>query len=174
MADLENKKPARRGPKPRGPYIDKRKTITTRITEETRYRLEEAAKASDRSLSQEIEWRLMQSFQTEDQRHAEFGGVQNYRLGRLIAVTISEIEIISETEWYRSEENLDYATGLVCALLENFAKRFGGWDEDKANPLKWDKHRTKLAETSGDGQLPRTLNDIGEALIARLDFDKAA
>jgi hypothetical protein len=45
----------RPGPKPRGPYEDKRQTLTTRITGEMRAKLEAAAAASGRSLSQEIE-----------------------------------------------------------------------------------------------------------------------
>ena len=56
----------RPGPKPRGPFQDKRKTMTTRITESTRIRLDEAAQAADRSLSQEIEYRLVQSFETDN------------------------------------------------------------------------------------------------------------
>jgi hypothetical protein len=56
----------RRGPKPKGPYEDKRRTLTTRITETTRAKLEEAANSSGRSLSQEIEFRLGRSFMFED------------------------------------------------------------------------------------------------------------
>ena len=52
----------KRGPRPRGPYAYKRKTLSTRITAETRKRLDMAAEASGRSLSQEIELRLEQSF----------------------------------------------------------------------------------------------------------------
>lgn len=52
----------RRGPKPQGPFEDKRRTLSTRITEETRSRLDDAARVSGRSLSQEIEFRLEQSF----------------------------------------------------------------------------------------------------------------
>jgi hypothetical protein len=54
------------GPKPRGPYEGKRETITTRITPATRQKLDQAAAAADRSLSQEIELRLDRSFDRED------------------------------------------------------------------------------------------------------------
>jgi len=47
------------GKTPSGP---KRKTISTRITEETRNALEDACVITGRSLSQEIELRLVQSF----------------------------------------------------------------------------------------------------------------
>ena len=56
------KRTGKRGPRPRGPYADKRKTLTTRITNKTRESLDAAAKATDRSLSQEIEFRLERSF----------------------------------------------------------------------------------------------------------------
>jgi TraY domain len=59
--------PKRRpGPRPKGPFEDKRRTLTTRITDATRQRLEEARAATGRSLSQEIEFRLDGSFRGED------------------------------------------------------------------------------------------------------------
>ena len=69
------KQPKKRGPgRPaRGPYTDKRKTLTTRITADMRQALEDAAAKADRSLSQEIELRLEQSFRVGDL----FGGGQN-------------------------------------------------------------------------------------------------
>ncbi len=54
------------GKKPQGPFADKSRTMTTRITEGTRERLEQAARASGRSLSQEIERRLDRSFIADD------------------------------------------------------------------------------------------------------------
>lgn len=56
---------SRRGPRPRGPFEDKRRTLTTRITDETRAHLETAAATSGRSLAQEIELRLDRSLQGE-------------------------------------------------------------------------------------------------------------
>jgi hypothetical protein len=50
------------GTRPQGPFRDKRRTLTTRITDETRTKLDEAAAASGRSLAQEIELRLDRSF----------------------------------------------------------------------------------------------------------------
>ena len=52
---------------PRGPFNNKRDVLTTRITKETRDALEAASRVSGRSLSQEIEVRLNQSF-SEDRR----------------------------------------------------------------------------------------------------------
>jgi hypothetical protein len=55
----------RRGPQPRGEFEDKRRTLTTRITDITRQRLEAASRTNGRSLSQEIEWRLERSFEQQ-------------------------------------------------------------------------------------------------------------
>ena len=79
------KKTAKRpGPRPRGPFADKRRTLTTRITERTRVGLEKAAAASDRSLSQEIEFRLEQTLQMDGAEareiEAAFGDGATYRL----------------------------------------------------------------------------------------------
>jgi TraY domain len=62
---LMERTPGRRGPKPRGPFIDQRITLTSRVTEGMRRRLEEASATSGRSLAQEIELRLEKSFGDE-------------------------------------------------------------------------------------------------------------
>ncbi len=59
-------KSSRPGPKPRGPFIDKRKTMSTRLTSKTRAQLDAAAAQSGRSLSQEIELRLVLSFERDN------------------------------------------------------------------------------------------------------------
>lgn len=69
------------GPKPRGPYEGKRETLTTRITPSTRRKLDQAAEAADRSLSQEIELRLERSFDRED----SLGGHRTAALLRKLA-----------------------------------------------------------------------------------------
>ena len=83
MAEPSKKPTKRPGPQPRGPFSDKRRTLTTRITEKTRARLEDAAAASDRSLSQEIEFRLERSFEKED----SVGGQLHFTLLRQLANT---------------------------------------------------------------------------------------
>ncbi len=52
--------------------VDRRKTTSTRITPETRAKLEATAAQSGRSLAQEIEFRLEQSFEEDE----AFGGRQ--------------------------------------------------------------------------------------------------
>jgi len=71
------KQPAkkRRGPAPKGDYAGKAKTINTRATPDLREALEQAAKKSGRSLSQEIETRLRRTFREEDDLAKRFGSV---------------------------------------------------------------------------------------------------
>ena len=88
MAPAAAKKSSRPGPRPRGPFQDKRKTLTTRITERTRKGLEEAAAAEDRSLSQEIEFRLEESLR----RDQEFGGRELRGLFRMMTGAAEIIE----------------------------------------------------------------------------------
>jgi hypothetical protein len=57
----------RRGPKPQGPFEYKRRMLTTRITDDIRTKLDAAARAAGRSLSQEVEMRLESSFQAAGQ-----------------------------------------------------------------------------------------------------------
>ena len=89
----QQKKRGKPGPKPRGPFANKRKTLTTRITERTRRRIEEAAEQTDRSLSQEIEFRLERSLSDEDLRHAEFGSEAIYKFMKTLVRVVNIVEL---------------------------------------------------------------------------------
>src|SRR5262245_56685576 len=78
----------KRGPAPRGPFEEKRRTLTTRITDATRRRLEDAANRAGRSLSQEIEFRLDQSLRGDD----TWGGPELHALFRMLSGAASLIE----------------------------------------------------------------------------------
>jgi hypothetical protein len=96
VAETKSKK-MRPGTKPKGPYQDKRAALTTRITQETRSALEDAARVSGRSLSQEIEFRLVQSIRDED----GFGGNENAALFRMLAGAAGLIEARTSKEWMK-------------------------------------------------------------------------
>src|SRR5436190_20191158 len=83
-----------KGPRPKGEYAGKSSVFSTRIRPDLRKNLERAAKASGRSLSQEVEHRLRRSF-VEDEKVAEaFGDRRTYRLMRLMsdAIQLSQNE----------------------------------------------------------------------------------
>ena len=77
--------PGKRGPVPRGSYHNKSRVLSTRIREDTRLALEEAAAHSGRSLSQEIEHRLRRSFDQDEKVIIKYGSRRNYAVLRLIA-----------------------------------------------------------------------------------------
>lgn len=82
------------GPKPRGPYHYKRKTLTTRVTEGTRQRIEGDAVASGRSLAQEVELQLERSPSA-----AVLGSKETYGLLRLLAAAAEIIEAKTGKSW---------------------------------------------------------------------------
>lgn len=63
---MEGDEPRRRGRPAKYPGEGKRTTHTFRVREETRQRLIDAAAESGRSVSEEIEWRVEQSFGNEE------------------------------------------------------------------------------------------------------------
>jgi hypothetical protein len=81
----------RRGPAPKGEYADKAATISTRITAELRVRLERATKSSGRTLSQEIENRLRQTFVEEDRLIDRFGSERTARVLQIVASVLHEV-----------------------------------------------------------------------------------
>ena len=103
-------KSSKPGARPRGPFEGKRKTLTTRITEKTRESLEKAAQEADRSLSQEIELRLEQSF-LED---GFLGGPENATAAKLVGPILQDPEVRTGKSW-REDKNTYY--GAVVAVL---------------------------------------------------------
>jgi hypothetical protein len=78
----------KRGPVPKGEYAGKSQVLSTRIRPDTREKLEEAARNSGRSLSQEIEHRLRRTFIDDDRIENAFGSRRNYALMRLIGAMV--------------------------------------------------------------------------------------
>ena len=106
----------KRALKAKGPKrVDRRKTTSTRITPETRARLDEAAAQSGRSLAQEIEFRLEQSFAEEKSQaefsdekvravYAPFGKPETFLVARLLANAIHTIEVVTGKNWMDDPE----------------------------------------------------------------------
>ena len=103
------------GRKPKGEFVGKSATITTRIRPDHRAALEEAANASGRSLSQELEFRLRASLQkpTKAQR-------RNQALGYAITLMAEAIEKGTGRSWL---DDLFTGTALRYAI-EHFAFHF--------------------------------------------------
>ena len=126
---------------------DRRKTTSTRITPETRARLEEGAAQSGRSLAQEIEFRLERGFMADEGRYSEFRDEETYRFCQLMALTADAITASwgkkwkDDTSWFwfvvgaweqivmlRSGKPVDWAgseSDPARAGIERFAEMIG-------------------------------------------------
>ncbi len=98
--------------------MDKRKTLSTRITSDLRDRLDKSADESGRSLSQEIEFRLEQSFRAEDAYYREFGDKSLYKTMRWFALTLDEAQQITEKPWKKDEETFEIASKALWTMLQ--------------------------------------------------------
>ncbi len=108
----------RPGRPPQGEYVDKRKTLSTRITSGLRDRLDKSADESGRSLSQEIEFRLEQSFRDEKALYREFGDKSLYMTMRWFALTLDEAQQITEKPWKKDEETFGIAIKALWTMLQ--------------------------------------------------------
>ncbi len=107
--------------------VDRRKTTSTRITPETRARLEEAAKGSHRSLAQEIEMRLERSFTEEANLQWAYKQIiGDEALHRAIMLPNSLIRISQEktgVPWYQDSELRKEAAELYWRQLDTEAEK---------------------------------------------------
>ncbi len=132
----EAKKPrAKPGPKPRGPFEGKRKTLTTRITEETRERLEQAAESTGRSLSQEIELRLERAFLEEHAKFEEFGGEGIYRFMKVLAAVVGVVEHRVGKKFDEDPYTRSQAIITLERLLEGYLIEAGGEASEQGRGL---------------------------------------
>lgn len=111
---------SKKGRPAKGPFENKSRALSTRITEKIRTKLDCAAADNGRSLSQEIEHRLEQSFRDEqraediatlEREHhiAHFGGERGYRIAAFISMVIARVETV-----YGSQIENDDATRLAA------------------------------------------------------------
>ena len=83
----------------KAPQKGARNSLGLRVTAEMKNRLEAAAAASGRSQSQEVEFRLEQSFRKEDDGIAALGGSEQHALFRMMAAAAVIIENRTGKSW---------------------------------------------------------------------------
>jgi hypothetical protein len=112
----------RRGPNPKGEYAEKSAVLSTRIREDTRQALTDASKASGRSLSQEIEYRLRRSFDDDARIVDIFGGQQNYAVLRLLSGVMSAVSnpFLPATGWLDDPYRFNQVLKIINTVLEEF------------------------------------------------------
>ncbi len=107
------KKRRKPGPRPRGPYVNKRRTFSTKITEETRRYLEERAALNDRSLSQEIEFILDKSRSAFD----ELGGESAYKIWKSFVGLAQVAESFKGKPWTSDKDTFTLASYLWTGTI---------------------------------------------------------
>jgi hypothetical protein len=123
----------KRGPRPKGEYggkIARTAVLSTRLQPDTRARLSEAAKASGRSLSQELEHRLRRTFIDDDKAVDFYGTEQNAAIVKLLGTTIhftaTRISSQGKHEWLTKQFLFDDVMSAIKHTLLWF--RPGGDD----------------------------------------------
>ena len=104
------------GRKPRGEFKGKSATLTTRITAETRAAMERAAQKSGRSLSQEVERRLIDSVRNERNRRSDVRA-----LVEAIAIVAEKVEIATGKHWLQDAFTGDALRHGIEVLVRHFA-----------------------------------------------------
>lgn len=148
----------RPGAKPKGPITDKRRAFTTRITEEMRERLEQAAAESGRSISQETELMLESAFERDIAFHAMFGSAELNSLFKMLAAAADIVDERMGKSW-----KSDYET--FVAMKTAWEKLINGLRPD----LKAED-RTVLAEVREADPGPSPTPPTRSANLAALEY----
>jgi hypothetical protein len=114
----------KRGPAPQGEYggkNDRTAVFSTRLRPETRSRLAAAAKASRRSLSQELEHRLRRTFSEDDSDVKLYGNEQTAAVVNLIGATIKSASATesakSKYDWLKEQWLFDDVMDAIRHVL---------------------------------------------------------
>jgi hypothetical protein len=103
--------------------VGKRYPLNMRTTWEMRERLEVEARASGRSLAQEVEFRLQQSIKETDYLLEEFGGAVAFKLMKSLAGLASATSKREGKDWLRHAEVFDAVVGQWYAALGKLRPR---------------------------------------------------
>ena len=107
----------RRGRPPLAPGIAKRHPLNMRTSKDLRDRLEASASASGRSLAQEVEFRIYDSFQHERDIDEIFGGRAIYSLMEMFAEALKIVESETRKSWRRDRETYKVVLGIYASVL---------------------------------------------------------
>jgi hypothetical protein len=114
----------KRGPAPKGEYDNKSQVFSTRIRPDTRLALSEAAEKSGRSLSQEVEHRLVRSFDEEQKLTDVFGDRRTFSVMRLLASSLAQLHNLDDwstpTHWLDDPRAFDQAILCIMTVLEAY------------------------------------------------------
>lgn len=111
---------ASRGRPPAGEFKGKSTVFTTRIRPDLRERLSSSAEQNGRSLSQEVERRLNDSFRMEDRMEDIFGSTDNFWTMRVVAMALENSKLMhgSSQNWRQDAQAFDSAMKIITKTLE--------------------------------------------------------
>lgn len=95
----------------------KREVIAVRATQEFRAKIDRAAAASGRSMSQEIEYRLEQSFKEDE----DLGGVEQAEILRLTQTIMDHVSARMGRSWLEDATGAEIVASAVSRLLRILA-----------------------------------------------------
>ncbi|MDP6430327.1 MAG: TraY domain-containing protein [Rhodospirillales bacterium] len=131
-----SKKIVKRGRPAKSPTERKRNNVTTRVRDETKHLLQQSSRASGRSISEEIEFRLEQSFRDEEAKYNDFGGEIPYRSCQIFIAIAKIVEEESGKLWSKDKDTFliasnawinffSTALGTTNQKIEDFSKLLG-------------------------------------------------
>lgn len=111
-----------RGRPPGGEFSNKSSVITTRVTSDLRYQLERAAVMSGRSMSQEIEKRLSDTFLLDMRLEDTFESSKNFWFMKLLSHSIESIQKMHPTrgDWRDDPEQYQSVMRVVTDVFAAF------------------------------------------------------
>lgn len=112
--------------KPRTSTVERRPALNMRTSPELRERLEEAARARNISLTQEVIRRVEASFRAEESLDRESGRAATNFLVHLIRGATASIEARTEKEWKDDARTAVLCEGAIAGVVEIILKPFPG------------------------------------------------
>ena len=114
---MKRKRSPGAGRKPQGEYAGKSATFTTRIQPELRAALDKCAKRNDRSLSQEVEKRLRESFEVQ----GKMGPTHIGALAWLVSQVGQGVELMTGVRWREDRFTSEAFRSAINILLDRLA-----------------------------------------------------
>jgi len=109
------------GRKPKGPFKGKTAVFTTRIRPEVRGALDRQAQRNNRSVSQEVEYRLEQSLEKPRLSEKALGAPRNRALGYIVARFGATIEQMTGENWREDKFTFEALKSAIDTVLFDLA-----------------------------------------------------
>jgi hypothetical protein len=129
------------GRKPKGEFAGKTSTFTTRILPETRHALERAAKQSERSLSQQVEWLLRAALKKPSPEQ-----VRNQALAHIVATLAADVEKATGRSWQEDA----FTSRAVGLATDTILFHFGPAKADGGEPVVPERVESSVARMPPD------------------------